>query len=237
MTATTDLDMRLKNARIKKRLSQSDVANKLNISRQAVSRWENGKSVPDADNLALLSQLYGVSLDELLNCASPNKTEGKHENENQDSELSTSQNEIAPESAPDLSTSQSESVPEPASDLDTSQNKPAPETASDLGTSQNEPVPKPAPQVSTPHTPPHIVSSFNKEYVLLILLLAFSCLSCWIGIIVSTYVFIWTWRNRRNYKLILVLAVICFLTNLHNVCVIISFYLPQFEEYTIEKVS
>ncbi len=202
MNATKDLDIRLKNARVKKGLSQIDVANELNISRQAVSRWENGKSIPDADNLVLLSQLYGVSLDELLNCSSPNKTEGKNEDENQDSDLSTSQNDPAPEPAPDLSTSQSEPVPEYA-----------------------------------PHTPPHIISSFNKEYVFLILLLTFSCLSCWIGIIVSIYVFIWTWRNRRNYKLILVLAVICFLSNLNNVCVIISFHLPQFEEYTIEKIS
>lgn len=150
MNATKDLDIRLKNARVKKGLSQIDVANELNISRQAVSRWENGKSIPDADNLALLSQLYGVSLDKLLNCAFPNKTEGKNEDENQDSDLSTSQNDPAPEPAPDLSTSQSEPVPE-----------------------------------SAPHTPPHIISSFNKEYVFLILLLTFSCLSCWIGIIVS----------------------------------------------------
>ena len=78
MNATKDLDIRLKNARVKKGLSQIDVANELNISRQAVSRWENGKSIPDADNLALLSQLYGVSLDKLLNCAFPNNTEGKN---------------------------------------------------------------------------------------------------------------------------------------------------------------
>ncbi len=60
------LSIKLKSAREKCLLSQNDVANELNISRQAVSRWENGKSYPDIDNLVLLSKLYHMSLDELL---------------------------------------------------------------------------------------------------------------------------------------------------------------------------
>ena len=55
----------LKELRISNHLSQSDVAEKLNISRQSVSKWENGWSYPDLENLLLLSKLYNVSLEEL----------------------------------------------------------------------------------------------------------------------------------------------------------------------------
>lgn len=47
-------------------LSQEALAEKLGISRQAVSKWERAEASPDTDNLILLSRLYGVSLDELL---------------------------------------------------------------------------------------------------------------------------------------------------------------------------
>ena len=47
-------------------LTQMDLAEKLNVSRQAVSRWEVGAAVPSTDNLKILSDLYGVSVDELL---------------------------------------------------------------------------------------------------------------------------------------------------------------------------
>ena len=47
--------------------SQEDVAQKLNISRQAISRWENDWNIPDIENLKELSRLYNVSLEELLN--------------------------------------------------------------------------------------------------------------------------------------------------------------------------
>ena len=47
--------------------SQEDFAEKLNVSRQAVSRWENGTALPDAQNLLQISKLFGVSADYLLN--------------------------------------------------------------------------------------------------------------------------------------------------------------------------
>lgn len=47
--------------------SQEDLAEKLNVSRQAVSRWENGTALPDAQNLLQISKLFGVSADYLLN--------------------------------------------------------------------------------------------------------------------------------------------------------------------------
>lgn len=47
--------------------SQEDLADKLGVSRQAVSKWERVEASPDTDNLIALAKLYGVSLDELLN--------------------------------------------------------------------------------------------------------------------------------------------------------------------------
>ena len=47
--------------------SQEDLAEKLNVSRQTISRWENGTALPDAENLRQLSHLFDVSSDYLLN--------------------------------------------------------------------------------------------------------------------------------------------------------------------------
>ncbi|MEQ3361695.1 helix-turn-helix transcriptional regulator [Raoultibacter massiliensis] len=47
-------------------LSQEGLAQKLGVSRQAVSKWERSESSPDTDNLIALAKLYGVSLDDLL---------------------------------------------------------------------------------------------------------------------------------------------------------------------------
>lgn len=49
-------------------LSQAAVAEKLNISRQSISKWESGIAVPTTDNLLAISKLYQVSIDELLGC-------------------------------------------------------------------------------------------------------------------------------------------------------------------------
>lgn len=47
-------------------MTQTDLAEKLNVSRQAVSRWEMGSAMPDVDNLIAMSDLFGVTLDDLL---------------------------------------------------------------------------------------------------------------------------------------------------------------------------
>ena len=47
-------------------LSQEALAERLGVSRQAISRWEMGNTIPDAENLLQLSQLFGVSVDYLL---------------------------------------------------------------------------------------------------------------------------------------------------------------------------
>lgn len=57
---------RLVNLRKEKNLSQEALAEKLGISRQAVSKWERAEASPDTDNLIMLARLYGISLDDLL---------------------------------------------------------------------------------------------------------------------------------------------------------------------------
>lgn len=52
--------------RTEKKLSQGDLADTLGVSRQSVSKWETDSSVPELDKLVKLSQLFGVTLDELV---------------------------------------------------------------------------------------------------------------------------------------------------------------------------
>ena len=57
---------KLKNARIEAGLTQEKAAEKIDVSRQTISNWENEKSYPDIISVIALSELYSVSLDELL---------------------------------------------------------------------------------------------------------------------------------------------------------------------------
>lgn len=56
----------LKQQRIRCGMTQEAVAEALSVSRQAVSKWENGTSEPSTANLLALAKLYGVSVEELL---------------------------------------------------------------------------------------------------------------------------------------------------------------------------
>lgn len=56
----------LKQARQAKNLSQEDLATKLYLSRQSISKWETGESSPDLDNLVKLVDILEISLDELV---------------------------------------------------------------------------------------------------------------------------------------------------------------------------
>lgn len=66
-----ELHERLAALRRQKGLSQLALAEKLDVSRQAVSKWESGRSAPSTENLLRLSGLYGVPLDALVNCGLP----------------------------------------------------------------------------------------------------------------------------------------------------------------------
>ena len=57
---------KLYNLRKQKGLSQEELANRLNVSRQTVSKWEVGDSTPDMENLIAISDLFKISLDELV---------------------------------------------------------------------------------------------------------------------------------------------------------------------------
>ena len=57
---------RLKKTREEHGLSQAALADRLHVTRQAVSKWENGRAVPGIDILTELSALYGMSLDQLI---------------------------------------------------------------------------------------------------------------------------------------------------------------------------
>ncbi len=56
----------LKNARTARKFTQEYVADTLGVSRQAVSKWENGTSDPSTSNLIALAKLYEVSVESLL---------------------------------------------------------------------------------------------------------------------------------------------------------------------------
>ena len=61
--------------RTKENLSQSDLADMLDVSRQSVSKWETDTSIPELDKLLKLSELFGVTLDELVNGEETSKIE------------------------------------------------------------------------------------------------------------------------------------------------------------------
>ncbi len=64
---TIEIANRLCAYRKKNGFSQEELAEKIGVSRQAVSKWERAEASPDTDNLILLSQVYHVTLDDLLN--------------------------------------------------------------------------------------------------------------------------------------------------------------------------
>ena len=63
----------LKEHRTRCKMTQEFVAETLGVSRQAVSKWENGTSDPNTSNLIALAKLYGISAEELLKEAAGNK--------------------------------------------------------------------------------------------------------------------------------------------------------------------
>lgn len=61
-----EIEKRLKQAREAEGLTQEQVAEAVMVSRQTISNWENGKSLPDIISVMKLSELYKISVDELL---------------------------------------------------------------------------------------------------------------------------------------------------------------------------
>lgn len=65
------LGKKITELRTEHHFSQGDLAEKMNVSRQSVSKWETDTSIPDLDKLVLMSELFGVSLDELVKDKAP----------------------------------------------------------------------------------------------------------------------------------------------------------------------
>lgn len=61
-----EVGQRLKSRREELKLTQEYVAEMLGVSRQTISNWENGRSYPDIERIVRLSDIYELSLDELL---------------------------------------------------------------------------------------------------------------------------------------------------------------------------
>jgi transcriptional regulator with XRE-family HTH domain len=61
-----EIGKKLKDTRLKCNMTQEQVSEKLYVSRQTISNWENEKSYPDIISIIKLSDLYSISLDELL---------------------------------------------------------------------------------------------------------------------------------------------------------------------------
>ena len=61
-----ELGQRLKNYRNLHKMSQEELADRVYVSRQTISSWENDKSYPDIHSLVLLSEIFNVSLDDLV---------------------------------------------------------------------------------------------------------------------------------------------------------------------------
>lgn len=65
---------KLQNLRQKAGMSQDALAEQLNVSRQAVSRWERDETMPETEKVVLIADLFGVSTDYLLRRAEEKKT-------------------------------------------------------------------------------------------------------------------------------------------------------------------
>ena len=69
----------LKENRLRCKMTQEFVSETLGVSRQAVSKWENGTSDPSTSNLLALAKLYGISAEELLNSIKSKENNSKEE--------------------------------------------------------------------------------------------------------------------------------------------------------------
>ena len=57
---------KIKQLRKDNSMTQEDLAEKLNVSRQTISKWETSVTIPDADNILAISKLFNITTDELL---------------------------------------------------------------------------------------------------------------------------------------------------------------------------
>ena len=97
---------RLLEYRLAHGLSQEALAEKLGVSRQAVSKWERSEASPDTDNLIALAALYGVLIDELIN----GEGEPQVKSENNSEDIKDEKDEKDEEDEEDEKSDESDSV-------------------------------------------------------------------------------------------------------------------------------
>ncbi len=73
-----EVSTKIKDLRTERGWSQEQMAEKLNVSRQAITKWETGIGTPDIGNLAAIAQLFGVSTDELIFGDASTKSQDKN---------------------------------------------------------------------------------------------------------------------------------------------------------------
>lgn len=71
-----DFGDRLKEIRIKQGLSQEQLAEKIGVSRQAITKWETKRGLPDVENMVILAEIFKITLDELV-LQAPGSREGQ----------------------------------------------------------------------------------------------------------------------------------------------------------------
>lgn len=96
---TVETANRLYELRKKHNLSQEELAERLGVSRQAVSKWERSEASPDTDNLIALAKIYGLSLDELVYGEKEEEPTEESSEEKEQTEESTEEKEQTEESS------------------------------------------------------------------------------------------------------------------------------------------
>lgn len=71
MIETQKIGARIKSCREQENITQDKLAQRLNVSRQSVSKWEKGNSLPDIDRLVEIGKIFDISLDELITGKDP----------------------------------------------------------------------------------------------------------------------------------------------------------------------
>lgn len=87
----------LKELRVKNKLSQEKLGEKLGLSRQSISKWEQGYATPDTENLLKLSEIYNVSVDTILKCGETEETDEAEPAEKINDEANFNEKDVKPE--------------------------------------------------------------------------------------------------------------------------------------------
>lgn len=66
------IGVNLKNLRKANQMTQEEVAEKINVSRQTIAKWENGESLPDIYSSSAIAELFQVTVDDLINHSTEN---------------------------------------------------------------------------------------------------------------------------------------------------------------------